>query len=65
MSGLVFPVGFYRAWQLNTGQIAIYDFATKQPGWDAWANVPVAQRLQELCGLTLLVENDATAAGDR
>lgn len=40
----------------------IYDFATKQPGWDAWANVPVAQRLQELCGLTVLVENDATAA---
>ncbi|OCI94039.1 sugar ABC transporter permease [Rhizobium sp. AC27/96] len=40
----------------------IYDFATKQPGWDAWANVPVAQRLKDLCGLTVLVENDATAA---
>ncbi|WP_412066496.1 ROK family transcriptional regulator [Rhizobium sp. SYY.PMSO] len=40
----------------------IYDFATKQPGWDAWANVPVAQRLKDLSGLTVLVENDATAA---
>lgn len=40
----------------------IYDFATKQPGWDAWANVQVASRLKELCGLTVLVENDATAA---
>ena len=40
----------------------IYDFATKQAGWDAWASVPVAQRLNDLCGLTVLVENDATAA---
>lgn len=40
----------------------IYDFATKQSGWDAWANIPVAERLKELCGLTVLVENDATAA---
>jgi predicted NBD/HSP70 family sugar kinase len=40
----------------------VYDFNFAMPHWEAWRNVSFAEDLRALCGLPVLVENDATAA---
>ncbi|WP_421761500.1 ROK family protein [Devosia sp.] len=47
---------------LPTFGSAVYDFDFSMPHWEAWRDVGFAEELQTLCGLPVLVENDATAA---
>lgn len=57
-SGSVWGIGLV----LPTRNDDVYETAMPLPGWDAWRNVDVAGQLRALCGLPVLVENDATAA---
>ena len=40
----------------------VYDFDFSMQHWEAWRDTPFVENLQSLCGLQVLVENDATAA---
>ncbi len=54
------------AWGLGiampTLQEAEFEHSIGPPGWDAWARVPIAEVVEDACGLPVIVENDATAA---
>ncbi|WP_237152927.1 ROK family protein [Oryzibacter oryziterrae] len=47
---------------LPTFGSSAYDFDFSLPDWDDWRDVSVAERLQQLTGLAVYTENDATAA---
>lgn len=54
------------AWGLGiampTLQEAEFEHSVGPPGWDAWNRLPVAEAIEEACGLPTIIENDATAA---
>lgn len=54
------------AWGLGiampTLQEAEFEHPVGPPGWDAWNRLPVAEVIEEACGLPAIIENDATAA---
>ncbi|MET3614225.1 putative NBD/HSP70 family sugar kinase [Rhizobium aquaticum] len=54
------------AWGLGvampTLQEAEFEHHVGPPGWDAWSRLPVAEAIEEACGLPAIIENDATAA---
>lgn len=54
------------AWGLGiampTLQEAEFEHSVGPPGWDAWNRLPVAEAIEEACGLPAIIENDATAA---
>lgn len=56
----------YPAWGVGiampTLQEAEFEHSVGPPGWDAWNKIPVAEAIEEACGLPAIVENDATAA---
>lgn len=47
---------------MPTLQEAEFEHSVGPPGWDAWNRLPVAEAIEEACGLPLIIENDATAA---
>lgn len=47
---------------MPTLQEAEFEHPVGPPGWDAWNRVPVAEAIEDACGLPTIVENDATAA---
>ncbi|WP_312223809.1 ROK family transcriptional regulator [Rhizobium rhizoryzae] len=54
------------AWGLGvampTLQEAEFEHPVGPPGWNAWNRLPVAEAIEEACGLPAIIENDATAA---
>lgn len=47
---------------MPTLQEAEFEHPVGPPGWDAWSRMPVAEAIEDACGLPTIVENDATAA---
>lgn len=47
---------------MPTLQEAEFEHSVGPPGWDAWSRLPVAEAIEEACGLPVIIENDATAA---
>lgn len=47
---------------MPTLQEAEFEHPVGPPGWDAWSRIPVAEAIEDWCGLPTIIENDATAA---
>ncbi|MFD1747461.1 ROK family protein [Rhizobium helianthi] len=47
---------------MPTLQEAEFEHPVGPPGWDAWSRIPVAEAIEDSCGLPTIIENDATAA---
>ncbi len=47
---------------MPTLQEAEFEHPVGPPGWDAWSRMPVAEAIEDACGLPTIIENDATAA---
>ncbi|MCZ7479984.1 ROK family transcriptional regulator [Rhizobium rhizogenes] len=47
---------------MPTLQEAEFEHPVGPPGWDAWNRIPVAEAIEDVCGLPTIIENDATAA---
>lgn len=47
---------------MPTLQEAEFEHSVGPPGWDAWSSIPVAEAIEDACGLPTIIENDATAA---
>lgn len=47
---------------MPTLQEADFEKYVGSPGWQAWSHVPTADAVEALCGMPVIVENDATAA---
>lgn len=47
---------------MPTLQEAEFEHSVGPPGWDAWNRLPIAEAIEDVCALPVIIENDATAA---
>jgi predicted NBD/HSP70 family sugar kinase len=47
---------------MPTLQEAEFEHPVGPPGWDAWNRMPIADEIEAACGLSAIIENDATTA---